>query len=68
MSDQQHSPWMTAEQAAKYLQTGVKVVYRAAARGDLRVVRIGGRRDIRTKVEWLDLFVELSASPQVSAQ
>lgn len=46
--------WLTAAQAATYLQTGVKVVYRAAARGHLRVARIGGRRDIRTKVEWLN--------------
>ena len=36
--------WWTAEQAAHYLQCGVKVIYRSAARGELRVARIGGRR------------------------
>jgi excisionase family DNA binding protein len=57
------SIWLTAEQAARYLQCGVKVVYRAAAKNQLRVARIGGRRDIRTKREWLDEYVLRCAEP-----
>jgi excisionase family DNA binding protein len=59
--------WLTAEQAAQYLQCGVKVIYRAASNGQLRVARIGGRRDIRTRTEWLDAYCERAATPQESA-
>jgi excisionase family DNA binding protein len=52
------SKWLTAEEGAQYLKTGVKVIYNAAARGELKVARIGGHRAIRTKVEWLDEYVE----------
>jgi excisionase family DNA binding protein len=59
--------WLTAEQAALYMQCGVKVVYRAAVRGELRVARIGGRRDIRTKRDWIDAYLESRALPVESA-
>lgn len=60
MSD---SPWRTAAQAAARAKVGVKQIYRAAKEGQLRVARVGGRRDIRVKDEWIDEWLERTAEP-----
>jgi excisionase family DNA binding protein len=52
------SPWLTVRQAAAYIQTGPKVVYRAIAAGHLRAARIGARREIRVRREWVNAYVE----------
>ena len=57
------SPWLTAKQAAAYCQTGPRVIYRAAASGQLRAARVGGRRDLRLREDWLDTWLEQTASP-----
>lgn len=66
MSDQPGSPWKTAEQGAARAQEGVKQIYRAVDRGDLRAARVGGKRSIRLKDEWIDAWLE-AAAPQESA-
>jgi excisionase family DNA binding protein len=55
------TPWLTVRQAAAYIQTGPKVVYRAIAAGHLRAARIGARRDIRVRREWVNEYVECCA-------
>jgi len=55
--------WLTAAGSAEYLQSGVKLVYREVAAGRLRAARIGGRRALRIKVEWLDAYLEAMAEP-----
>ena len=55
------SPWLTVRQAAAYIQTGPKVVYRAIAAGHLRAARIGARRDIRVRREWVNEYAERCA-------
>jgi excisionase family DNA binding protein len=55
------SPWLNVKQAAAYIQAGPKTVYRAVEAGHLRAARLGGRRDIRLRREWLDDYLERCA-------
>ena len=59
----QATPWLTARQAAKRLQSGVKLVYHEVASGRLRAAKIGGKRAIRIKAEWVDAYREGMAAP-----
>ena len=59
----QATPWLTAKQAAKRLQSGVKLVYHEVASGRLRAARIGGKRAIRIKAEWIDAYLEAMVQP-----
>jgi len=65
--DQPHSntsPWLTVKQAAARAQVGVKLLYREVAADRLRAARIGGRRDLRFRAEWIDSWLELTSTPQ----
>jgi excisionase family DNA binding protein len=62
MTTETGSPWMTTKDAAAYLGVGPKAIYRAIEQGALRATRINGRREIRTRREWLDQFMEKQAS------
>lgn len=55
--------WLTVRQAAQRAQCGVRVVYRAANSGALRAARIGGRRDLRIRPEWIDEWLDATAAP-----
>jgi len=48
------SPWLRIGEATQYAKCGRKLLYRAVAAGRLRAARVGGRREIRTRREWLD--------------
>lgn len=63
MSDSTPSPWLTTEEARLYLRVGAKVIYREAAAKRLRGARVGGRRDLRFRREWLDEWLERTAEP-----
>lgn len=54
----QNSPWLNAEQAASYVGQAARSIYRACGNGDLRHVRINGKRELRTRAEWLDQWLE----------
>ena len=52
------SPWFKVQDAARYAGVSTDTIYTACERGELRHVRIGGRRAIRLKGEWIDAWLE----------
>jgi len=52
------TPWRTLREGASYAKTGQRIVRQAVLSGALRSVRVGGRREVRVKVEWLDRWLE----------
>jgi excisionase family DNA binding protein len=61
------SPWLRIGEAAQYARCGRKLLYREVAAGRLRAARVGGRREIRTRREWLDEWLQatVGGDPQV---
>jgi len=55
--------WLTVPEAAARAQCGDKIIYRAVTSGRLRAARIGGRRELRIRPEWVDAWLEASAQP-----
>ncbi len=55
------SPWLTVDQAAARAQLGTKAIYRAVRSGRLRAARVGGRRQLRFRSEWIDAWLEATA-------
>jgi excisionase family DNA binding protein len=53
--------WLTIREAAVYSRCGVKTLYRAVHRGELRAARVGGRRKLVLRTAWLDAYLEASA-------
>jgi excisionase family DNA binding protein len=52
------TPWLRIGEAAEYARCGRKLLYREVAAGRLRAARVGGRREIRTRREWLDEWLQ----------
>jgi excisionase family DNA binding protein len=50
--------WLTVGQSAEHAGVSKDTVYTACERGQLRHVRIGGRRSIRLRAEWIDAWLE----------
>jgi excisionase family DNA binding protein len=50
--------WLTVAEGAEYGGVSRDTIYTACERGELRHVRIGGRRSIRLRVEWIDEWLE----------
>jgi excisionase family DNA binding protein len=53
--------WLTVREAAVYSRCGVKTLYRAVRRGELRAARVGGRRKLVLRRVWLDAYLEACA-------
>jgi excisionase family DNA binding protein len=53
--------WLTVSEAAEYSGVSRDTIYTACERGELRHVRIGGRRSIRVKPTWIDEWLERHA-------
>ena len=49
---------LTVAEGAEYAGVSRDTVYTACERGELRHARIGGRRAIRLKAEWIDAWLE----------
>jgi excisionase family DNA binding protein len=62
-SNIQGSPWLTVKQAATRAQCGVKTIYREVEAGRLQCARIGGRRELRFRTQWIDEWLERTSEP-----
>jgi excisionase family DNA binding protein len=58
------SPWLTMKEAAARSRCGVGTLLREVRAGRLRAVRVGGRRTIRLKAEWIDTWLEAQELPR----
>ena len=50
--------WLTVTEAAAHAGVSRDTIYTACERSEIRHVRIGGRRSIRLKAEWIDAWLE----------
>lgn len=57
------APWLTPREAAQRARVGPKTIYREVQAGKLRAARIGGRRELRLRPEWVDEWLSNSAEP-----
>ena len=64
MTEQPQDSWWTVEDAAAYVKTGKRTLYAEVRRKRLRAAIVGGRRELRFKRAWLDLWMEQCATPQ----
>lgn len=58
------SPWLTVEQAADRAQVSKRTIYNEVKAGRLRAARIGGRRELRFRAEFVDHWLDQSSMPQ----
>ena len=52
------SPWWDVGRGAAYARVSKKLLYRAIRGGKLKAARVGGRREVRLRREWIDEFIE----------
>jgi excisionase family DNA binding protein len=57
------SPWMNTADAARYLKRGKRFVLREIHNGRLRGAVVGGRREVLTRTDWCDQWVESQTRP-----
>jgi excisionase family DNA binding protein len=50
--------WLTVAEGAEHSGVSRDTIYTACERNELRHVRVGGRRAIRLKAEWIDAWLE----------
>ncbi len=55
------SPWLTVKGAAAHAKVSAKTLYAEVNAGRLRAARVGGRRDLRFRSEWVDDWLDKSA-------
>jgi excisionase family DNA binding protein len=58
------SPWLTVREAAARVRCGTKLIYREVQNGRLRAARVGGRRELRFRAEWIDTWLDTYATRQ----
>ena len=51
-------PWLNVAEGAEYAGLSRDTIYTACERKELRHARVGGRRSIRLKPEWIDAWLE----------
>ena len=54
------SPWLTVNEAAARARCGIKTIYREVKANRLKAAKVGGRRELRLRAEWVDAWLELS--------
>jgi len=57
------SPWLSLAEAAAYTKRGRRFIRREVKAGRLRAAVIGGRREVLTRRDWLDQWLEHLAQP-----
>jgi excisionase family DNA binding protein len=55
-------PWLNVEGAARRALCGSKLIYREVAAKRLRAARVGGRRELRFRPEWIDQWLDQSTT------
>jgi len=60
--------WFTVSEGAEYAGVSRHTIYTAGSRAELRHARIGGRRSIRLKTEWIDAWLEQHARGTIVAR
>ena len=65
MEDRQ-TEWLKVRTAAERAAVSPWTIYTAIERGELRHVRLGGRRSLRMKPEWVDQWLERFAVVQLA--
>ena len=50
----QTSPWLTVKEAADHARCGIKLIYREVKAERLQAAKVGGRRELRFRAEWID--------------
>jgi excisionase family DNA binding protein len=60
--------WLRLDEAAQIAKVSTATLRREIRRGRLRHARVGGRRAIRLRPEWLDLWLEQATTPIEAAQ
>jgi excisionase family DNA binding protein len=63
MTEDAITPWLNVNHAARRAQCSTATLRREIARGRLRCARIGGRKSIRIRPEWIDSWLEAGATP-----
>jgi excisionase family DNA binding protein len=58
------TPWRTVEEAAARAHVSKKTIYGEVKRKRLRAARVGGRRELRLRDEWIDEWLEASVEPR----
>ena len=53
--------WLTVAEGAEYAGVSRDTIYTACERRELNHARVGGRRAIRLKAEWIDAWLERHA-------
>src|SRR6202163_2577482 len=53
--------WLTVAEGAAYSGVSRDTIYTACERREIRHVRVGGRRTIRLRPEWIDAWLEQHA-------
>ncbi len=61
--EQQPTPWLTTEQGAARAQVSKKTLYAEVRAGRIRAAKVGGRRELRFRAEWIDSWLD-SCAPQ----
>jgi excisionase family DNA binding protein len=61
-NQQQPTPWRTVAQAAAGAQTGERLIYREVKAGRLKAARVGARRELRLRDDWIDAWLESTAT------
>ena len=51
------TPWIDVNEAARRARCGVKLLYREIRAGRLQAARVGGRRELRLRAEWIDAWL-----------
>jgi excisionase family DNA binding protein len=59
--------WLTVPQASEYANLSADTIYTACEKGELRHVKVGGRKAIRIRPEWVDAWLEHHARGGASA-
>jgi len=59
--------WLTLRRAAARAAVSQATIKREVSRGRIRFARVGGRRHLRFRAEWIDAWLDASATPSEGA-